>query len=80
LISGKKERIMSDVFDYDKQVAEIKAYNQPILQRFHDGLKSSGLVEKTIRSHVENIEFFVEYLVSYDPLKARSSRTRCMRW
>ena len=60
---------MSDVFDYDKQVAEIKAYNQPILQRFHDGLKSSGLAEKTIRSHVENIEFFVEYQVSYDPLE-----------
>ena len=57
------------VFDYDTQVAEIKAYNQPILQSFHDGLVSAGLAEKTIKSHVENIEFFVEYLVSYDPLK-----------
>lgn len=60
---------MSGVYDYDKQVAEIKAYNQPILQSFRDGLASSGLAEKTIRSHVENIDFFVEYLVSYDPLE-----------
>ena len=60
---------MNDVFDYDKQVAEIKAYNQPILQSFRDGLASSGLAEKTIRSHVENIDFFVEYQVSYDPLE-----------
>ena len=57
------------VFDYDKQVAEIKAYNQPILQSFRDSLASSGLAEKTIRSHVENIDFFVEYQVSYDPLE-----------
>ncbi len=58
---------MSD-YDYDKEVEAIRAYNQPILDAFHIWLKESGLADKTIKNHIENIDFFTEYLVYYEPL------------
>ena len=60
---------MTDTKSYDEQVKAIRAYNQPILEDFQAWLKQSGLSEKTIKSHVFNIDFFTEYLVYYDPLK-----------
>jgi len=56
--------------DYDKEVEATRAYNQPILDAFQAWLTEAGLADKTIRGHVENIDFFTEYLVYYDePLK-----------
>ncbi|MEW5956533.1 MAG: site-specific integrase [Chloroflexota bacterium] len=55
--------------DYDQQVEAIRAYNQPILDTFQAWLTETGLADKTVRSHVENISFFTEYLVYYEPLK-----------
>lgn len=54
--------------DYDQDVKKIRAYNQPILDEFQSWLEKSGLAPKTVRKHVENIDFFTEYLISYDPL------------
>lgn len=54
--------------DYDRVVAKIRAYNQPILDEFQSWLEKSGLVPKTVKNHVENIDFFAEYLVYYEPL------------
>jgi len=55
---------------YDTKVQAIQAYNQPLLNSFQEWLKQAGLVEKTVKAHVENIDFFTEYLVYYDdPLK-----------
>jgi site-specific recombinase XerD len=55
--------------DYDKEVEAIRAYNQPILDAFQAWLEQAGLAEKTVRNHVENIDFFTEYLVYYEPLE-----------
>ena len=62
---------MSDAnaYDYDARVRAIRAYNQPLLDSFRDWLEQSGLAEKTIKNHVDNIDFFTNYLVYYDPLK-----------
>ena len=60
---------MSDPGTYDTQVQAIQAYNQPILDGFRAWLEQSGLAEKTVKSHVENIDFFTEYLVYYEPLE-----------
>ncbi len=60
---------MSDYDDYDKQVEAIRAYNQPILDAFQASLKEAGLAQKTIKNHIDNIDFFAEYLLSYDPLE-----------
>jgi site-specific recombinase XerD len=59
----------TDGYDYDAQVQAIRAYNQPILDSFRAWLEQSGLVEKTVKNHVENINFFTEYLVYYEPLE-----------
>ncbi|HLL79800.1 MAG TPA: site-specific integrase [Ktedonobacteraceae bacterium] len=55
--------------DYDAQVEAIRAYNQPILDEFRTWLEQSGLAEKTVKAHVDNIDFFTEYLVYYEPLE-----------
>ena len=56
--------------DYDKEVKKINTYNQPILDAFESWLKKSGLSPSTIKTHVENMDFFAEYLVYYEPLCA----------
>ena len=60
---------MSDADTYDAKVRAIQAYNQPILDDFRSWLEQSGLAEKTVKSHVDNIDFFTKYLVYYEPLK-----------
>ena len=60
---------MTDYNDYDKQVEAIRTYNQPILDTFQAWLKEAGLVRKTIKNHVDNIDFFTDYLVYDEPLK-----------
>ncbi len=60
---------MSSADSYDAQVQAIRAYNQPILDDFRAWLEQSGLAEKTVRNHVDNIDFFTEYLVYQEPLE-----------
>ena len=60
---------MSEADTYDARVRAIRAYNQPILDDFRSWLEQSGLAEKTVKAHVYNIGFFIEYLVYYEPLK-----------
>ncbi len=60
---------MSDVETYDARVRAIRAYNQPILDGFRAWLEQSGLSEKTVKIHVDNIDFFTKYLVYSSPLK-----------
>ena len=55
--------------DYDKQVNAIQKLNEPILNDFKTWLQNSGLSEKTIKNHVDNIDFFTVFLVYYEPLK-----------
>lgn len=55
--------------DYDKQVARIKKQNKPLLEDFQRWLEKSGLSSKTVRNHVQNVEFFTEYQIYYEPLE-----------
>ena len=66
---------MSGVDGYDMQVHAIRTYNQPLLESFRAWLAQSGLAEKTIRNHVDNIVFFAEYLVYYEPLQRLDEAT-----
>ncbi len=54
--------------DYDQEVEKIRADNQPILTEFQACLESTGVTSKTVKTHRDNIEFFAEYLVYYEPL------------
>lgn len=61
---------MSDADTYDARVQAIRTYNQPLLEDFRTWLEQGGLAEKTVKNHVDNIDFFTQYLVYYDdPLK-----------
>jgi site-specific recombinase XerD len=60
---------MNEANTYDARVRAIRVYNQPLLQDFRSWLEQSGLVEKTVKTHVDNINFFTNYLVYYEPLK-----------
>lgn len=54
---------------YDTKVQAIRDYNQPLLKSFREWLEQTGLAEKTVKAHVENIDFFTEYLTYYEPLR-----------
>jgi site-specific recombinase XerD len=60
---------MNEANTYDARVRAIRVYNQPLLEDFRSWLEQSGLVEKTVKTHVDNINFFTNYLVYYEPLK-----------
>jgi len=56
--------------DYDRQVTEIHKYNAPFYEQFAAWLTASGLSERTIRSHLENVQFFADkYLTYSEPLR-----------
>jgi site-specific recombinase XerD len=59
---------VSDLIHYDVHVEAIIAHNAPILASNQKSLEQAGLAKKTIKGHVENIDFFTEYLVYYEPL------------
>jgi site-specific recombinase XerD len=60
---------MSNLEAYDERVRAIRASNQPILDDFRSWLEQSDLSEKTVKTHVDNINFFTNYLVYHEPLK-----------
>ena len=56
--------------DYDKRCKEIRGLNKPLLDGFASALLDSGLTRKTIKNHVDNIDFFATFLVSNEePIK-----------
>jgi len=71
---------MSDAQTYDARVRAIRASNQPILDDFEAWLEQSGLSEKTVETHVGNIDFFTNYLVYYEPLKKLDEANRGDVW
>ncbi|MFZ1746164.1 MAG: site-specific integrase [Nitrospirales bacterium] len=66
-IRQEKQTTMSD---YDQEVEQIKTKNQPILDEFQAWLEKSRLAPKTVKSHLDNIDFFAHYLVYYDPVRS----------
>ena len=54
--------------DYDKEVIKIRKYNQPILDDFRIWLEKTGLTEKTVSNHIQNVDFLADYLFYYEPL------------
>ncbi|HRX71266.1 MAG TPA: site-specific integrase [Candidatus Competibacteraceae bacterium] len=55
--------------DYDEAVEVIHATNQPLIKEFQTWLQAQGLRPKTIKSHLDNVHFFAEYLVYVEPLR-----------
>lgn len=52
---------------YDEIVEDIHKRNEKLLQDFEGALKNSGLGQKTVNRHIDNISFFLnEYLAYQD--------------
>ena len=54
--------------DYDEsRTEEIRTANINYLNGFEDHLKNKGLSAKTIRTHIDNVDFFINYfLLNYE--------------
>lgn len=66
---------MANPSDFDAQVKQIQARNEPILSGFRQFLARGSLSPKTITTHAQNMEFFTQYLVYYEPLKVLDQTT-----
>ena len=65
---------MIDYEKYEEECKEIKKSNEKLLDEFEAWLKSSGLSEKSINNHAENIDFYInEYLLYEDAAEAKDS-------
>src|SRR5260370_1925470 len=47
----------------------MRANNQPAAENIRFRLEQLDLAEKTVKTHVDNNNFFTNYLVYYEPLK-----------
>lgn len=58
------------MFDYDKKVEENRKRNEKYIKEFENWLKEKGLVDKTIRKHLNNVDLYInDYLNYYEITK-----------
>jgi site-specific recombinase XerD len=63
---------MDDYEKYEADCKKIRKANEGLLVEFETWLKSSSLSEKTIRTHLSNIDFYInEYLLYEDATEAK---------
>ena len=52
--------------DFERKSQEIREENKVILEGFEKWLFASGLKEKTINKHVQNVDFYINDYLLYD--------------
>ncbi len=52
--------------DYEEEVAREKEKNEKILGIFEKWLSESGIKEKTINKHIDNVSFYINEYLLYD--------------
>ena len=63
---------MDDYEKYEAECKKIKKANEVLLDEFEAWLEASGLSEKTIDNHFENVAFYLnEYLLYEDATEAK---------
>ena len=56
--------------DYEKEFENMQKKNEVYLQKFNKWLKDKGLVDKTIRNHLSNVDLYInDYLNYYEITK-----------
>ena len=51
---------------YEKECESISAKNEEYLEGFAEELSKEGLSEKTIKKHVSNVDFYINYYLLYE--------------
>jgi site-specific recombinase XerD len=63
---------MEDYEQYEKDCELIREQNKKLLDGFRASLQQSGLAEKTIKNHLQNIDFYINtYLLNYEIKEAK---------
>jgi len=63
---------MDDYAKYEAESEVVRASNKKLLNAFAKSLKASNLKESTIKSHVENVDFYInEFLLYSDVIPAK---------
>ena len=63
--------------EWERQVEETKVNNQKLLVEFEKHLISKSLKTKTIKNHLDNIEFYANnFLVHYEVIPAEEGATQ----
>lgn len=63
---------MDDYEKYETDCKKIRKINDKLLRNFSSWLKASKLKDKTIRSHVDKVDFYInEFLLYEDALEAK---------
>ena len=58
------------MLDYDKKIEEKRKRNEKYIKKFEEWLNEKGLVVKTIRKHLNNVDLYInDYLNYYDVIK-----------
>ena len=57
------------MLDYEQAEAAIRTDNQQLLDAFQVSLKAAELTDKTIKTHLTNLDFLGDYLANYEPLR-----------
>ena len=52
--------------DFEKESEVIREENRILLEEFEEWLRQSGLKDKTIRKHVQNVDFYINDYLLYD--------------
>ncbi len=52
--------------DFEKEAEEIRAENKVLLHGFGEWISVSGLKEKTVRKHMQNVDFYINDYLLYD--------------
>lgn len=59
--------------NYEEELKAIQKENEKYLEFFYLSLKSEGLVDKTIRKHMNNVGFYInEFLPYYEPRQMKA--------
>jgi hypothetical protein len=57
---------MDDYAQYEKDCERIRTENQELLDEFENWLQEAKLTEKTIRNHVNNVDFYINTFLLYE--------------
>jgi len=60
---------------YDDIIKDIHKRNESLINNFGVWLRASGLGEKTIHKHVENISFFINEYLAYQDISTNANET-----
>ena len=66
-----------DYEKYEEEANKIRNENKNHLQKFEQWLRNTGITAKTVKKHIDNVDFYInEFLLYYD---ADDYKTGCYR-